>query len=138
MAVCRLLTLVYGRDTRSTQVFNLLSSLIWLVLLLLHIKGTVTLSLPVLVAESITDTIYLAIGSLAFAVFGMVTHGRTHQVFKFFGLSLGAVLQGALANGYFKAYPPLDMMLIVCLSLLLWYVGALYYIIRCEGLYGKP
>lgn len=73
---------------------------------------------------------------MIFSVLGMLTNGRQHQVIKFFGLSLGAVLQGILANGYFTVYPPLEVMLVINLAVAFWFIGALLYIAKCEGLDG--
>lgn len=135
--LCKILHSVYGRDTRSAQVVNILLSSVWAVALWLHSRGTITLSLPIVVQHWTYDTIIVAVLASVFGVMGLVTKGHRHQVLKFFGISLGAIFYGILANGYFSAYPPLDMMLVLCLSLVVWFVGGLLYIVKCEGIDGK-
>lgn len=135
--LCKILKSVYGRDTRSAQVVNILFTGIWLAMLWLHHRAVFTLDLPKAIQYGIADVIIVALLATVFSVVGLATTGKRHQVFKFFGLSLGAVFYGILANGYFTAYPPLDMMLVICLALVVWFVGGLLYIVRCEGLDGK-
>lgn len=137
MNVCRLLGTMYGRDTRPTQILNFGLSVVWGVLLLLHRQGVLLLDVPPLLTASIGATILFACLSALFSLVGIVVKGKRHQVFKSFGLVLGAMLQGILANGYFSAYPPLDMMLVICLAVMLWFIGALFYIAKCEGINGK-
>lgn len=129
---------IYGRDTRPTQILNVTLCVVWAVMLLLHSHKVLILAIPEPIQHRIGDVVFFAMLSGFFAVLGFMTKGAKHQVFKFFGLSLGAVVQGILANGYFTAYPPLDMMLVVCLAVLTWLFGALIYILRCEGLNGVP
>lgn len=135
--LCKILKSVYGRDTRSAQMVNILFTGVWLAMLLLHHRTMITLDLPTVIQLGIVDVIIVALLATMFSVVGLTTTGKRHQVFKFFGLSLGAVFYGILANGYFTAYPPLDMMLVICLALVVWFVGGLLYIVRCEGLDGR-
>lgn len=129
---------IYGRDTRPTQILNVTLCVVWAVMLLLHSHKLLTVAIPEPIQHRISDVVFFAMLSSAFTLLGFCTKGVQHQVFKFFGLSLGAVVQGILANGYFTAYPPLDMMLVVCLAVLAWLFGALIYILRCEGLNVYP
>lgn len=134
--LCNLLNTIYGRDTRSAQVLNILFSGLWVIGLALHSFGIVALDLPKIMLPSIHDLFIVAAVSMIFSVFGILTKGKKHQVVKFFGLSLGAVLQGILANSYFTVYPPLEVMLVINLAVAFWFVGALLYIAKCEGLDG--
>lgn len=134
--LCNLLNTIYGRDTRSAQVLNILFSGLWVIGLALHSLGVVALDLPEIMLPSVHDLLIVAAVSMIFSVLGMLTKGRQHQVIKFFGLSLGAVLQGILANGYFTVYPPLEVMLVINLAVAFWFIGALLYIAKCEGLNG--
>lgn len=134
---CKILQTVYGRDTRSAQMVNILLCGLWAITLWLHSQGTIILALPAVIGQGVYDVAIVAITATIFSTMGLVTKGQRHQVLKFFGLSLGALFFGILANGYFSAYPPLDMMLVVCLSLVVWLVGGLLYIVRCEGIDGK-
>lgn len=135
--LCNLLNYIYGRDTRSAQVLNILFSSLWVIGLLLHRLGVVALDLPEILLQGVHDLFVVAAVSTIFSVLGMLTKGKKHQVIKFYGLSLGAVLQGILANGYFTVYPPLEVMLVINLAVVFWFLGALLYIAKCEGFDGK-
>lgn len=137
MALCKILRTVYGRDTRSAQVVNILLSGLWAFLLWLHYRGVLLLDIPTVVSQGVVETMVVAILATVFSLVGLVTKGKRHQLFKFFGLSLGAVFYSILANGYFSAYPPLEMMLVISVSLALWFAGGLLYIAKCEGLDGS-
>lgn len=76
----------------------------------------------------------VATATVVFGVIGLVTRGRPHQVFKSFGLMLGALAQAILANGYVSKYPPLDMQMVVCTGLSIWYLLAVFYVFKCEGI----
>lgn len=134
--LCNLLNTIYGRDTRSAQVLNIIFSGLWVIGLSLHSLGVVALDLPAILLPGVHDLFIVAAVSMIFSVLGMLTKGKKHQVIKFYGLSLGAVLQGILANGYFTVYPPLDVMLVINLAVAFWFLGALLYIAKCEGLDG--
>lgn len=134
--LCKFLHRIYGRDTRSAQVVNISWSGVWAMVLWLHSQQIVTLKLPNILEQSLTDVMLVAILASMFSIMGLVTKGKRHQVLKFFGLSLGAVFYGILANGFFSAYPPLDMMLAMCLFLVVWFALGLLYILRCEGIDG--
>lgn len=134
--LCKFLHRIYGRDTRSAQVVNISWSGVWAIVLWLHSQQIVTLKLPNILEQSLTAVMLVAILASMFSIMGLVTKGKRHQVLKFFGLSLGAVFYGILANGFFSAYPPLDMMLAMCLFLVVWFALGLLYILRCEGIDG--
>lgn len=134
--LCKFLHRIYGRDTRSAQVVNISWSGVWAIVLWLHSQQIVTLKLPNILEQSLTDVMLVAILASMFSIMGLVTKGKRHQVLKFFGLSLGAVFYGILANGFFSVYPPLDMMLAMCLFLVFWFALGLLYILRCEGIDG--
>lgn len=135
--LCSFLNTIYGRDTRSAQVLNIIFSGLWAIGLSLHMLGIVLLDLPSIIQSGVEGLLVVTCLATAFSVIGFVTKGRQHQVLKFFGLSLGAVLQGILANGYFTVYPPLEVMLVINLALVFWFLGALLYISRCEGFDGE-
>lgn len=134
---CKLARSGYGKDTRPTQVLNLATSVAWLMAIALDALSVITVSLPDTLREDGRSACAVAGVAAILTILGFCTRGRPHQLFKSVGLLTGSLLQCVLANAFFKAYPPLDMMLIVCLVQLLWYLGALYYIVRCEGLYDR-
>lgn len=135
--LCKVLNTLYGRDTRPAQMLNILFSTMWVVGLSLHLTNVVALDLPAIMLPGVADMLAISVGSLIFSLLGFVTKGQRHQVLKFFGISIGAVLQGILANGYFTMYPPLEVMLVINLVVMFWFLGALLYIARCEGFDGK-
>lgn len=135
--LCNLLNSIYGRDTRSTQVLNILFSGMWALGLAMHQLGWLMVDIPAIINTNLDSVIAIAFLALGFSMLGFATKGRRHQVFKFFGISIGAVLQGVLANGYFTAFPPLEVILVINLTVLFWFVGALLYITKCEGFDGK-
>lgn len=134
--LCTILRSVYGRDTRAAQMVNVFMSSVWAVLLILHNHGCIILDIPVMINNGIASVTVVAMLAVVFSALGFFTTGKQHQLFKGFGLSLGAVFYGILTNGYVSIYPPLDMMLVVCLSISLWFTGGLLYIMKCEGLDG--
>ena len=135
--LCNLLNFLYGRDTRTVQVLNIMFSGFWATVLILHSTDTILIDLPSIMLSGIKSLLVVAVASTLFSSIGLVTKGRQHQVLKFFGLSLGAVLQGILANGYFTVYPPLEVMLVINLAVVFWFLGALLYITKCEGFDGE-
>ena len=135
--LCTWLNRIYGRDSRSTQVINVVVSALWAIGFLIHSHKIVQLNNPHLLVERLDQFFVFATASALFSLLGLAFKGRQHQVLKFFGLSLGAVLQSILASGYVTSYPPLETMLVINLLMLFWFLGALLYISKCEGFDGK-
>lgn len=132
--LCRALTVIFGRDTRPAQVINVAVSSLWGVAFILHTSSCVAVALPPSLVTHNIPLIWFLSAVVLFGVVGLWTRGRTHQVFKSFGLILGALSQAILANGYVTKFPPLDMQIIVCASLSVWFLLAVFYIFRCEGI----
>ena len=132
--LCSVLTTMFGRDTRPTQFINVVVSLAWSLALLLHTIGSVAIELPAPIANKHEPIMYFMVATIVFGVIGLATQGRTHQVFKSFGLILGALSQAILANGYVTEFPPLDMHIVVCSGLSVWFLLAVFYIFKCEGI----
>lgn len=131
---CKLLSALFGRDTRPAQVINLTVSLFWVLALQLQSHNIMAIELPApIILNSFVLSIGLGIAAL-FSILGLVTTGRPHQVFKSFGMTLGALTQAILANGYVTEFPPLDMQIVVCTGLSVWYLLAVFYIFKCEGI----
>lgn len=131
---CKLLSVLFGRDTRPAQVINLTVSLFWVLALQLQNNNIIAIELPApIILNSFVLSIGLGVAAL-FSILGLVTTGRTHQVFKAFGMALGALTQAILANGYVTEFPPLDMQIVVCTGLSVWYLLAVFYIFKCEGI----
>lgn len=131
---CKILSALFGRDTRPAQVINLTVSLFWVFALQLQSHNIMAIELPApIILNSFVLSIGLGIASL-FSILGLVNTGRPHQVFKAFGMALGALTQAILANGYVTEFPPLDMQIVVCTGLSVWYLLAVFYIFKCEGI----
>ena len=131
---CKILSALFGRDTRPAQVINLTVGLFWVLALQLQSNNIIAIELPApIILNSFVLSIGLGIASL-FSILGLVTAGRQHQVFKAFGMALGALTQAILANGYVTEFPPLDMQIVVCTGLSVWYLLAVFYIFKCEGI----
>lgn len=133
--MCRILSKFYGRDTRAVQLASFVVSLMWFLAIVADNMGFIDLYMP----EPLQDHHYLTCffsTSAIFTFIGFCTQGKAHQVFKAFGLAVGALSQAIIANGYVNSYPPLDIMIAVSTILSLVFFGAVYYILRCEGKYG--
>lgn len=134
---CEILYALYGRDTRPAQVLNVLTSTLWLFAILSQFHGIVLVQLPTLVLSQWALIGTICSVAIIFGLAGFITKGKQHQIFKSFGLLVGSVVQLIFANSYVSAYPPLDMMLFVSTGLGLWFLFAVYYVTRCEGLNGS-
>ena len=132
--ICKLLKSMFGRDTRPTQVINVVVSSLWVAAFGLHLIGCVPVELPEAFSSHHEPLLYILLATILFGLTGALTSGRTHQVFKSFGLILGSLSQAILANGYVTEFPPLDMQIIVCTGLSVWYLLAVFYIFMCEGI----
>lgn len=131
---CKILSALFGRDTRPAQVINLTVSLFWVLALQLQSNNIMAIELPApIILNSFVLSIGLGVAAL-FSILGLATTGRPHQVFKAFGMALGALTQAILANGYVTEFPPLDMQIVVCTGLSVWYLLAVFYIFKCEGI----
>lgn len=131
---CGVLYIIFGRDTRPTQVINVVVSIFWAIALALHTYGYMQVELPQQVESYSVALLQIVIAAVFFGVIGLVTRGRPHQLFKSFGLVLGALTQAILANGYVSQFPPLDMQMVICAGLSVWYLLAVFYVFRCEGI----
>lgn len=131
---CSFLYIIFGRDTRPTQVINVVVSIFWVIALALHTYGCMQVELPQQVESHSVALLRIVTATVFFGVIGLVTRGRPHQLFKSFGLVLGALTQAILANGYVSQFPPLDMQMVICAGLSVWYLLAVFYVFRCEGI----
>lgn len=131
--VCRILSSIFGRDTRGTQCLNLFAALSWVVALALHHYNMVDIFLPAPVSASSTSIMVSSVLTIGFAVIGLYSSGPAHQSIKMFALLLGSITQLIIANRYYNSYPPLEMTLIASTVLAIWLFWAAYYILRCEG-----
>ena len=129
--MCRLLSLIYGRDTRPVTSLNVVMAIIWLVMYWLTLDGT-AVQLP----NNHSEYFVVAVSAVVVVLAPMAVwcECRLRQVTKVFSLTLGALLHAVVANGYISKYPPLDMMMVVSVMFTLLFSGAVLYIFKCEGL----
>lgn len=130
--LCKTLSNLYGRDTRTAQIFNVFLSLVWGGSFLLNAVGSVVIALPDNIASPYIAASYFLVVMLL-AIMAIMVQGKAHQVLKAFALMLGSLGQIIIANGYVSSYPPLDMMIYICVLFSLWFGGAVLYICKCEG-----
>ena len=130
---CSTLYFIFGRDTRPVQIINVVVSGVWATAFLLRLMDVITIAMSPTLASHSVALLSVSIVTVVFGVAGLVTRGRPHQIFKAFGLTLGALTQAIAANSFASKYPPLDMQTVECAGLSIWYLLAVFYIFKCEG-----
>lgn len=130
----KLLSLIYGRDTRAVQNINLVTNFTWFVLLILNMCNSSTVDVPIRLNEDSYYPLVIVSLSVVFGILGSIFIGYKHQLFKLAGLLFGSLVQAIIASAYISKYPPFEPMLIVCVLLSLWFLGAVIYISNLEGL----
>lgn len=136
MTMCAILKTVYGRDTRPAQWFNVIVSLLWVFMWGLNHTAMVDFKFPDNIGSVLNNIGSFFVLSLVFSLCNFVTIGKTHQFIKAFSFALGALANAVAANSYIQAYPPVDPMLFICLVFCLLFLGAVFYVLSCEGLNG--
>lgn len=130
----KLLSLIYGMDTRAVQNINLVTNFTWFVLLILNMCSSSTVDVPIRLNEGSYYPLGIISLSIMFGILGFTFTGYRHQLFKISGLLFGSLVQAIIASAYISKYPPFEPMLIVCVLLSLWFLGAVIYISNLEGL----
>lgn len=127
---------LFGTGTRSVQTFNLCINTIWLSILALHLTGFILLDLPDILIKNVG---VLILGSIIVNVLGFTSFlvtGFRHQLFKIGALLLNSLLQAIIATFYVTKYPPFEMIILVNVSFSIWFLLAVLYISKMEGLDG--
>lgn len=132
--LCSILHSIYGKDTRAVQNINLISNCTWFILLTLNICNLSSVDVPVRLNEDSYYPLVIISLSVIFGILGFISTGYKHQLFKLAGLLFGSLVQAIIASAYISKYPPFEPMLIVCVVLSLWFLGAVIYISNLEGL----
>lgn len=134
--LCKLLTILYGRDTRAVLVGSVMVNVVLTIAVLLDGMKYIDFILP----KSLENNSSLFIGATITAgLIGWLTPyavGDRKQVFKSFVYLVSTVVQIILANGFVSDSPPLSLMLLVSTALSIWFLGAAVYVFKCEGLDG--
>lgn len=136
MITCKILTKVYGRDTRPVQWLNLITAVVWVAIALGDYTKWLSVFLPSTLAMILPQAVVVFGLVVVFTLCNFITDGRIHQITKAFGFALGGLANIILANSYFTVYPPLDPMLLFCVVLSVWLFGAVFFILQCEGING--
>ena len=134
--ICKLLTTLYGRDTRSVLVGSVMVNIILAIAVLLNGIKIVDFVLPKSLEN---DSSLFVCVTITAGLIGWLTPysvGDRKQVFKSFVYLVSAVAQIILANGFVSDSPPLSLMLLVSTALSIWFLGAAVYVFKCEGLDG--
>lgn len=130
--MCKILYALYGRDTRAAQVLNVIVAIWWATAMLLTYAGWVVFELPSGFGNEFTNELLFVMVLYSVAMVSFQLSGRARKVVKSFALLLGAIWQAIIANMYVSQYPPLSMMMCVSVVLSIWFVGAVFYIAKCE------
>lgn len=136
MITHKILTKVYGRDTRPVQLLNITISLMWLFVALSDYNNWLSVFLPPTTSEILYQVSFMFSLVVIFTLCNFITNDRIHQITKAFGFALGGLANMIIANSYFTVYPPLDPMLLFCVVLSVWLFGAVFFILQCEGING--
>lgn len=125
---------LYGADTRAVQIINFINNCIWFTLLTLSISSLNKVNIPVKLEEDSLYPLIIILMSMTFSILSFFTKEYKHQLFKLSGLLFGSLVQAIIASAYVSKYPPFEPMLIVCVLLSLWFLGAVIYISNLERL----
>lgn len=133
-----MLRLFYGDSTRSVRILNIGIALISLLVSLIYLSGCVVVYMPLANKGFIAPTIAIVVLNIVFSILSFtVDTQHPRRLFKVMSLLLGALHQACIAASYVSDYPPFQPMILVSLLLVFWFIGATYYVLRVEGLYGN-
>lgn len=134
--LCKLLTTLYGRDTRAVLIGSVMVNVVLTVAVILNWMKCVDFEMPKSLEN---DSSLFICATITAGLIGWLTPyavGDRKQVFKSFVYLVSAVVQIILANGFVSDSPPLSLMLLVSTALSIWFLGAAVYVFKCEGLDG--
>lgn len=132
----RICKFFYGKGTRPATTLNLVTSLLWLALVALTVYDILEVDLPPIFVKDPTSGLAFNAVTVVVTIIGLVTSGRERQLIKAFALLLGSISNLIIASSFVSDYPPLEVIVIVCATLALWFLGAVVFIVRCEGMNG--
>lgn len=127
---------LFGRGTRSVQIINLFTNIIWAFLFIFSSCTLVSINLPLALENTRIVTI-LSITTVILTFIGFNSVNYKRQLFKVAGLISGALTQAIISSYYITACPPFEPMLIVCSLLSTWFLLSVIYIAYVEGMDGN-
>lgn len=136
MRVCEVLSALYGKDTRSAQTLNVVVAAWWGFVMCPGSEWLSILHLPTALLNGRDFVFGVSLAILLSAITKHYTTGRVRQTIKVFSLLFGTMLTMVVANAYVARYPPIDVMMVVNFILCLYIFGAVWFVFRCEGIYG--
>ena len=131
--ICKILTSLYGVNTRAAQVLSVVIGLIWCALIALADHFNVPIDLPVKVINGQLGSRYIILASIIFSSIAFMCNGKRKQRFKVFGLLLSSLFHAVIASAYIAEFPPLEPLVVICTMISIWLLSAVYFVIRCEG-----
>lgn len=138
----RFIQTLYFGGTRSVRVINLITSLIWLIALVLHSTTDFQLALPMGIdnqpyqhpadSEFGPEVRILIIMSLLSTVTagGSLLLRKYRHCLKYVSLHAGALTQALISAAYTAGYPPLTMTAVTSIIMALWFLGAAYFVME--------
>ena len=122
-----ILSALYRNGTHTARVFNLIYHALWLALLILHLTGSIIISIPDTFEPSIDILICAIIFNIILTIISLTSSGRRRTLCKYVSLLLGSLIQLIISYKYIMVYPPLSPTVITSAVLALWFfIGAMF------------
>lgn len=134
--LCKILTKLYGRDTRPVLVGAIMINVLLIIAVSLNGMNYVDFVLPKSLEHNSSMFLCIAVAASLVGWLSTCAVGNRRQSLKSFTYLASAVAQVILANGFVSDSPPLSLMLLVSTVLTFWFFGAAVYVFKCEGLDG--
>lgn len=122
-----ILSALYRNGTHTARVFNLIYHALWLALLILHLTGSIIISIPDTFEPSIDILICAIIFNIILTTISLTSSGRRRTLCKYVSLLFGSLIQLIISYKYIMVYPPLSPTVITSAVLALWFfIGAMF------------
>lgn len=122
-----ILSALYRNGTHTARVFNLIYHALWLTLLILHLAGSIIISIPDTFEPSIDILICAIIFNIILTIISLTSSGRRRTLCKYVSLLFGSLIQLIISYKYIMVYPPLSPTVITSAVLALWFfIGAMF------------
>lgn len=127
-----MLSIFYGKDTRSVRVLNLVIHVLWTYLIITDLGGFAKVDLPEKTEPSFAVILGLSVATVIATSFSFV-QSKLKVRLKYISLTLGSFTQTLIGLKYATNYPPFDVMVIVCTILAVWFVCGAIFIKNSQG-----